>query len=267
MPIGRSASAGRVGPRPPRARRAARCVNFWQAGIGPLSMPPWRTRISSHRYLEGPCRLGARADCLRSARCAARRARAARHSSDARTRRRTFHRRCRGAEGRAEIRSWPADAGLRPRVGVLRRQGLRAGAWDRHAAARSEPERPSTARARRQLVAPAQATGRGHTSSPARGGAQSIGHVDSQRARARIPPERRLRGGRTIAGGAVVERSGWERTRAARSRIHGSGEAGGIRDLAPAFAGAPARRRGTPEDGRAEGDHATEVACRAFTSL
>ncbi len=47
MPIGRSSSAGRGGPRPPRARRAARCVNFWQAGIGPLSMPPWRTRISS----------------------------------------------------------------------------------------------------------------------------------------------------------------------------------------------------------------------------
>ena len=83
----------------------------------------------------------------------------------------------------------------------------------------------------------------------------------------RAPPERRLRGGRSTAGGAVVERSGWQRARAARSRIHGSGEAGGIRDLAPAFAGAPARRRGTPEDGRAEGNHATEVACGALTSL
>ena len=52
-------------------------------------------------------------------------------------------------------------------------------------------------------LAPAPATGRGHSTTAARDGAQSIGHVDSQRARPRTPPERRLRRGRTIAGGAA----------------------------------------------------------------
>ena len=51
MPIGRSESAGRVRPASTqRARRAARCVNFWQAGIGTLSMPPWRSPDIESQY-------------------------------------------------------------------------------------------------------------------------------------------------------------------------------------------------------------------------